>query len=219
MSSDPYAEAQAALARHAVPASVLPPVLQMIDCIREAADDVANDTGDDRYDDSNGRGHLRYRRARNRMIEALDDFEGVTVDTSNNALEIRVAGVAISFYSAPHGVDQPQLGGATETRRRVVDQMQLQLELDDKVDPPSRLVLIHECDEEGLMQAALGSLSSPSAWSWHVMLANRLADEPVIEAPEVQEIQSYEELEETELPESELLEDADAEDIDQDADQ
>ena len=71
----------------------------MVACIKAAADDVATDTADDRFDDSNGRGFLRYRRARNRMIEEFDGDGAVVAESANNALSVNTDGVAISFYS------------------------------------------------------------------------------------------------------------------------
>lgn len=148
--------------------------VRMTECLRAAGDDVADSTGEDLFDDATSRGLLLYRRGRNRVIAEFADNETVEVSTADNALHVLVDGCALSFYSAPNGIDQPSLDGASRTKRNVVDEMQLQLN-GMGVPKARRLVLMHEADEDGLLRAAVGVLRAGHEWVWRATMYDRIA--------------------------------------------
>ena len=192
------AEVAVALAERSVPSQVASVAMRMVDCIRIAAEEVALDTGADRFDDANSKGYLRYRRARNRMRREFEDDEAVVADDSKNSLTVRAAGVAIQFYSSPHGIDQPSVNGATATQRRLLEEMQLTLELGPGVGAPGHLVLIHQCDSDGLYRAAVGLMATGSVWAWNVGLFDRSA---AVDVPaEGAEVPSYDQQPESQIP-------------------
>jgi hypothetical protein len=195
--------------------TVIEIAIAMTECLRLAADDVADSTGEDLYDDATGRGQLLYRRAHNRIIEAFEDDERVVVSTAENALHVIVDDCALSFYSAPNGLEHPGLPLTSKTKRGVVDEMQTQLQ-GDGLEPPAlrRLVLMHQADEDGLLGAALGVLRAGRDWVWRATMYDRIA--PVENLPETSAEPSYEEQPEAELPEIEKRgEDAPEEGADQ----
>lgn len=193
----PSEHSLAALEQNGASPPVIDVAIRMTECLRAAGDDVANSTGEDLFDDSTSRGFLLYRRARNRMIAEFADDEHVEVHSSDNALHILVDECALSFYSAPDGIDQPSLGRTSRTKRNVVDEMQMQL---DGIGAPKarRLVLMHQADEEGLFGAAVGVLRAGHQWVWRAMIYDRLAPAADVESSDVQ--RGYEQQEEPALP-------------------
>ena len=161
------------LREHGLAEDVIDVACAMTSCILEAADDVAADTRDESFDDPTSRGGLLYRRAHNRTLVALAADDRATLDTTDNALHVRVGSTAISFYSARNGLDFPSVDGS-RTKRRVVDEMQLVLE---GVGAPvlRRVVLMHESDEDGLVRGALGVLQTSHSWAWRVTMFDRYA--------------------------------------------
>lgn len=182
--------------------AIIDVAIRMTDCLRLAGNDVADSTGEDLFDDATGRGQLLYRRARNRICDEFDDDDGVEVSTDDNALHVLVDGCALSFYSAPNGLDNPGLALTSKTKRGVVDEMQTQL-TGEGLDAPTlkRLVLMHQADEEGLVGAAVGVLRSGRNWVWSATMYNRIVPEEIL--PDTAAEPSYEEQPEAELPEIE----------------
>jgi hypothetical protein len=174
-------------------------ICRMTECIYLAADDVADSTGDDLYDDATGRGQLLYRRAHNRIIDEFKDDSEILVSTEDNALHVLVDGCALSFYSARNGLEQPALATTSRTKRGVVDEMQTQL-LGEGLEPPEarRLVLMHDANEDGLLQAAVGVLRAGQEWAWSATTYDRT--EPAKELPDTSREPSYEEQPEAKLP-------------------
>jgi hypothetical protein len=207
---EPPEQSRRALREHGVPDDVIAVACVMTQCIQQAADDMAADTRDEAFDDATSRGGLLYRRAHNRMLAGLKSDRRVALDTSDNALHVRVGGTAISFYSARGGLDFPSLVGS-RTKRGVVNEMQLVIAgLDDPV--LRRLVLMHESDEDGLGRAALGVLENSRTWAWRFPLFDRYAVEESTAADAGGA--AYDELPEPELPPMERRDDDRREDID-----
>lgn len=181
----------------------------MADCILAAGDDVAADTRAEAFDDATSRGQLLYRRAHNRTIGMFASNGRVRLDTHDNALSVRVADTALSFYSARNGLDFPSLSGS-RTKAHVVDEMQLVLDLDGT--PPTRMVLMHESDEDGTGRVAFGVMKDSTSWHWRVSLFDRYAGltNDVISG----EHAAYDELPEPELPPMETREDDAVGDVD-----
>lgn len=166
-------DALTSLRQHHVSDEQLHVSLAMVECLRDAGDDVAADTRDEAFDDATSRGGLLYRRARNRILGRFDEDVTVTCDTTDNALHVRVGATAISFYSARAGLDNPSINGS-RTKRRVVDESQMALDLEDQANI-RRLVILHETSPDGLVRAAVGVLESDTKWSWYVTLYDRFA--------------------------------------------
>lgn len=146
------------LRRRGIDSRVDPVVEFVVECLHEACALVAEDTGRDRHDDRTSKGFLRWRRARNLIIErvAEEGPEGARAIDIENALQILFGDYTISFYSARDGIGQPDLSGSA-TKRSVVDEMQLQIAgIDGK--GPTRLAILYEADELGLQGARWGYL-------------------------------------------------------------
>ena len=171
--------------------------IRMTECLRSAADDMADSTGEDLFDDATSRGQLLYRRGRNRVIAEFAGDDLVEVSTADNALHVLVDECALSFYSATNGIDQPSLDGTSRTKRSVVDEMQMQLE-GMGVPKARRLVLMHEADEDGLLRAAVGVLRAGHEWVWRATMYDRLV--PAGELATTGAERGYEEQEEPALP-------------------
>lgn len=176
---------------------VVDAAIRMTECLRVAGDDVANSTGEDLFDDATGRGQLLYRRGRNRVIAEFADDQHVEVSTADNALHVFVDECALSFYSAPNGIDQPTLDRTSHTKRSVVNEMQLQLE-GMGVPKARRLVLLHEADEDGLLRAAVGVLRAGHQWVWQATMYDRVA--PAGQVLSTGTERGYEEQDEPPLP-------------------
>jgi hypothetical protein len=189
-----------ALARNGVSPKVIDVVTRMTACLYAAADDVADTTGEDLFDDSNSRGFSLYRRGRNRIVQEFENDEGVRVSTAKNALHVYVDDCVISFYSARDGVDRPSLSGTSRTKRGVATEMQMQMEAEGMgpVGAPRRLVLMHHADEDGLVGANIGTLREGREWIWTAAMYDRFGAEDV--AQDVAEEPGYEERDEAELP-------------------
>jgi hypothetical protein len=230
---------EAALLERSVAEKVILGIKLIVTCLHEACETVADDTSIDRYDDSTSEGQLRWRRCRNRVCHALDDhlvagLEDVIADISDNALVVPVDGCLLSFYSARNGIDQPDLSGASKTKNRVVNEMQLQLQGLGPPEPPSRLVVVYDSDDHGLTHAAVGMLETSTQWHWCVTTYERhgltvgehrgeatspLAydEQPEVILPEIelsddlaaQELPAYDKQPDPEMPDMGMLEDAD----------
>lgn len=188
-------DATTALARHHVGAPQIEVAMAMLDCLREAADDVAEDTREEAFDDATSRGGLLYRRARNRILDRFHDVLDVVCDTTDNALHVRTGDTAISFYSARNGLDNPDVSGSV-TKQRVVDESQMAFDLDDQAKIP-RLVIMYEASPDGMVRAALGVLESATKWAWRVTIFDRFALGEAV-PPEVR-VDSYDERPEPEI--------------------
>lgn len=185
----------------------------VISCLDQVCDWVAQDTGSDRKDDATSRGGLRWRRARNFVVEVLEEGRvpellGVHADTTDNALQIPVDGTRISFYAARDGIDFPDLSGPSKTKKVVVSEMQLQFGGDgmDVDAPPPRLVLLYDADQHGLRSAAIGKLLSEREWAedWRFTAFER-AEEVRAEDATSSELPNYDEQPEPKLPPLEAL--------------
>lgn len=183
------------LHEHGVPSDVVDIACVMTSCILAAAEDVAADTRDESYDDATSRGGLLYRRAHNRVLADLKADERAVLDRTDNALHVRIGGVAVSFYAARNGLDFPNLDGSV-TKRNVVDEMQMVL----NVGEPElrRLVLMHESDDDGAVRVALGVMDGARSWAWRATMYDRYASEDATatEPPSA----AYDQLPEPELP-------------------
>lgn len=152
----------------------------IVECLHEACALVAEDTGRDRHDDRTSQGFLRWRRARNLIIErvAEEGPDGARAIDIENALQIHFGDYTISFYSARDGIGQPDLSGSA-TKRNVVDEMQLQIAgINGK--GPTRLAILYEADELGLQRCAVGVLASPHDWHWEVAAFKRDEEEGLV---------------------------------------
>jgi len=178
----------------------------IVTCLDQVCEWVAQDTGSDRRDDATSRGGLRWRRARNYVMEILDsgqvpELSGITADTTDNALQIPIDGTRLSFYAARNGIDHPDLSGGSKVKKVVVSEMQLSFEAVDSIAAPSRLVLMYDSDRNGLLSAAIGRLSSTREWAeeWRFKVfereeeAGRSNEAPV-------KLPSYDEQPEPKLP-------------------
>lgn len=188
--------ARESLLAHGVTDDLIGVAITMAEAIHAAADDVANDTRDEAFDDSTSRGGLLYRRARNRVLAQFAQNSLVTCDTTDNALHVRYGPTAVSFYSARNGLERPHLTGS-KTKERVVDESQLSLELTDTV-VLRRLVLMHESALDGLIRIGIGVLANSTTWNWNVGLYDRYADTSASKIDE--DRVAYDELPEAELP-------------------
>lgn len=177
--------------------AVIEVAIRMTECLRLAGDDVAESTDDDLFDDDTGRGQLLYRRGRNRIREEFKSDKEIEVSTEANALHVIVDECALSFYSARNGLEHPALVATSQTKRNVVDEMQMQIS-GIETPRPRRLVLMHERDEEGLIRAAIGTLISGRDWAWSATLYDRIARGENLPASTAEP--SYEEQPEAELP-------------------
>jgi hypothetical protein len=162
----PSPDAIDALHTHGLDDALIAVTTAMADDIQDAADDVAGDTRKAAFDDSTSRGQLLYRRARNRIIARYKDDIAISCDTSDNALHIRSGETAVSFYSAREGLEHPKITGS-RTKRRVVDESQMALDVGDRIEL-RRLVLLHEAGDDGLIRIGLGVLASSTEWSWKI---------------------------------------------------
>lgn len=191
----------------------------IITCLDEVCAGVADDCSEDiRHDDATSRGGLRWRRTRNYSKKVVDGrqiagLETAVADVSDNALQIRVGGCAVSFYAARNGIEEPDLSGPSKTKRRVVNEMQMQLDGLEAPAPPRRLVILYQADQDGLAGAAVGMMSSSTSWAWRFSVYHReglgraSSDSPPLEPP-----MSYEDEPEPELPPIEPLDEDAAED-------
>ena len=188
------------LAANGASALVIDAAIRMTECLRLAGDDVAESTDEEGlFDDATSRGQLLYRRAHNRVLAEFADDDAVEVSTEDNALHVLVDGCALSFYSAPSGLEHPSLAATSHTKRGVIDEMQTQLSGEGlKAPAPRRLVLLHEADEDGLLRAAIGVLRSRGSWAWSATMYDRIV--PAVDLPATTGEPSYEEQPEAELP-------------------
>ena len=201
-------DARRALQRQGLSKRALTAVELVITCLDRSCESVVQDTGEDRFDDETSRGQLRWRRTRNRVEAVLSDEDvpvlaEVRADVSDNALQVPVDGTRISFYSARNGVERPDLSGGKKTKTAMVRAMQLQLRLGD-VLTPSRLVVMYEADEDGLVAVEAGFMRSTTEYAWSVPVYVR--DEGLQTARAADQGPDHDELIEPALPD---LEDAD----------
>ncbi len=192
----PTPNALAALREHGLDEEMIEVAVAIAEEIEAAAEDVANDTRTDSFDDSTSRGQLLYRRARNRTIVRFKPNLEVSCDTTDNALHIRFRGIAFCFYSAREGLEHPSVQGSA-TKRRVVDESQLMLETCDEA-AVNRLVLMHESAPDGLVRLGIGVLANSTTWNWKIALYDRYAASDV--AANDQDRLAYDQLPEAELP-------------------
>ena len=168
-----------ALHDHSVASPVQLAVRLTMTSLHTACAGVADDCDMDlRHDDSTSEGQLRWRRCRNHVKKLLDKqmvagLEDAKADVTDNALVIRVADCAISFYSARNGIDRPDLGGSSKTKRAVVTEMQMQIEGIDTPEEPTRLVVLYEADGDGLGAAVVGMLANATEWAWRFSIYDR----------------------------------------------
>ncbi len=193
----PSPDAIEALRAHGLGNGLIDVTTAMARDIQDAADDVAGDTRAAAFDDSTSRGQLLHRRARNRIIARYQDDTAIGCDTTDNALHIRSSETAVSFYSAREGLEHPKITGS-RTKRRVVDESQLALEIGDRIEL-RRLVLLHEASDDGLIRIGVGVLASSTEWSWNICLYDRYGTDQSTESDE-QRV-PYDQLPEPELPE------------------
>lgn len=197
-----------ALHRHGVSDPTIDVAMLMVEDLSAAGDDVVRDTGSESFDDATSKGQLHYWRARNRMASRFQGSPTITCDETDNAFQIHVDGVKISFYSARNGIDQPNVTGSP-TKQRVVDEFQMMLALDDQPQL-TRLVLLHERGNDGVTRAALGALSSSNKWQWRVTLYDRFTMDESADTSD--RGPAYDELPEAELPPMDPREDVDEQD-------
>jgi hypothetical protein len=147
----------------------------VVACLHEACALVSEDTGDDRHDDRISKGFLRWRRPRNLIIERIAEEgpRGARAIDVENALQLLFENYRLSFYSAPNGVEHPDLSGASKTKRGLVDEMQLVLDGTDNGSTSMPLALLYEADYLGLRSAAVGVLESTHDWHWRVTAFRR----------------------------------------------
>lgn len=208
-----------ALREQSVPPLAQRAVQLVITCLEEACAGVADDCDTDlRHDDSTSEGQLRWRRCRNYAKKLLDAkaVEGLgdaVADVSDNALKIRIEGVAVSFYSSRNGIDHPDLGGSSKTKKAIVTEMQLQLDGVGVADPPNNLVVLYEADRDGLAAAAVGMLRTETEWAWRFAAFSREGHAVAGElgSPAWSTEPTYEEEPEAEIPPLEILGDEDHE--------
>jgi hypothetical protein len=201
-----------ALRDHSVTPSVELGIQLVVSCLETACAGVADDCDAElRHDDSTSEGQLRWRRCRNHVKKLLDDgaipgLEDAVADVTDNALIVRVGGCAISFYSARNGIDRPDLGGSSKTKRAVVTEMQTQINGLEAPEEPTRLVVFYEADGDGLGAAVVGMLGSPREWAWRFSAYDRDGfgrvemDEPIVPSGP-----SYDSEPEPELPPIQVL--------------
>lgn len=195
---EPSEVSLAMLARQGISTPIVEAAIRLVGCIQAACDDVAETTGDDLYDDSTSCGQLRFRRSRNRAIEEFSDDGEVVTNTEKNTLDLLIDGSKIKFYSAPHGIDAPNLGGG-QMKKSVVSEMQTQIEYDDvEVEAARRLVLLYEGDDRGLRGAALGVMRNEHEWQWRAMMFERSRAAASVDDTAV--TPAYDEQTEPELP-------------------
>jgi hypothetical protein len=163
-----------ALRRRGIPPDVDRVVAFIAECLHDACALVAEDTGMDRFDDKTSKGFLRWRRARNIIIErvAEDGPDGARALDIENALQVHIGDYSLSFYSARDGIAHPDLSGSSKAKQALVDEMQLQLAIPDN-GGPTRLAVLYEADGLGLKTVALGVLSSAQEWHWQVTAYRR----------------------------------------------
>lgn len=200
-----------ALHARSVSARTIVAIRLVITCLEEVCEWVSQDTGSDRLDDATSRGGLRWRRARNYVVQLLEagdvpELRGIQADTTDNALQIPIDGTRISFYAARHGIDSPDLSGKSKVKKTVVSEMQLEIDGLDAPAAPSRLVLLYEADQDGLLSAAIGKLSSEKEWAedWRFSVFERALGAPLTQIPP-SDVPSYDEQPEPELPPLEVL--------------
>jgi hypothetical protein len=193
----PSSDAVEALRAHGLDDNLIEVATAMASDIEDAADDVAGDTRSAAFDDSTSRGQLLHRRARNRIIARYKDNVSISCDTTDNALHIRSGQVALSFYSAREGLEHPKVSGS-RTKRRVVDESQMTLNVGDRVEL-RRLVLLHEASDDGLVRVGVGVLASSTEWSWNICLYDRYATDAGAESKDQRA--AYDQLPEPDLPE------------------
>jgi hypothetical protein len=192
----PSPDAIDALRTHGLDDVLIAVTTAMAEDIQDAADDVAGDTRETAFDDSTSRGQLLHRRARNRIIARYTDDTAISCDTTDNALHIRSGKTAVSFYSAREGLEHPKITGS-RTKRRVVDESQMALDIGDRIEL-RRLVLLHEAADDGLIRIGVGVLASSTEWSWNICLYDRYATDQSTETDELRV--PYDQLPEPELP-------------------
>jgi hypothetical protein len=126
---------------------------------------------------------------------------------SDNALKIRISDVAVSFYSSRNGIDHPDLGGSSKTKKAIVTEMQLQLDGVGVADAPHNLVVLYEADRDGLAAAAVGMLRTETEWAWRFAAFTRegLGVAGELGSPAWSTEPSYDEEPEAELPPLEIL--------------
>lgn len=163
-----------ALRRRGIPPDVDQAVAFIVECLHDACALVAEDTGMDRFDDKTSKGFLRWRRARNIIIErvAEDGPDGARALDVENALQVHTGDFALSFYSARDGISHPDLSGSSKAKQALVDEMQLQLAIPDN-GGLTRLAVLYEADGIGLRMVGLGVLSSAQEWHWQVTAYRR----------------------------------------------
>lgn len=161
------------LKKHGVTDPVIEVTLGMTEEILAAGDDVVRDTDDDAFDDQTSKGQLHYRRSRNRIDSRYAKDPSVSCDTTDNAFQVHVDGVKVSFYSAREGLEHPKVEGSP-SKKRVVDEFQMMLDVDDAPEV-KRLVLMHVRGDDGVVQVALGALESSTKWAWFGTLYDRFA--------------------------------------------
>lgn len=191
-------------------------------CLEEVCAGVADDCDATvRHDDSTSEGQLRWRRCRNlvkKIVDAgsVEGLEDAVADVSDNALQIRVSGSAVSFYSSRNGTEHPDLGGS-KTKKAIVSEMQMQLDGVGAPDQPARLVVLYEADRDGLAAAAVGTLKTPTDWAWRFNAYTRsglgVFDMDVLTSGARA---AYESEPEPELPPLEVVEDQEAQLTDED---
>jgi hypothetical protein len=201
-----------ALRDRSVTPSVELGVQLVISCLEVACAGVADDCDAEiRHDDSTSEGQLRWRRCRNYVKKLLDEhlipgLEDAVADVTDNALVVRVGGCAVSFYSARNGIDHPDLGGSSKTKRAVVTEMQTQICGLEAPEEPTRLVVLYEADEDGLGAAVVGMLGNPREWAWRFSAYDRDGFGGVeTDEPAVPSAPSYDSEPEPELPPIEVL--------------
>jgi hypothetical protein len=185
----------------------------VITCLQEVCAGVADDCDADlRHDDSTSEGQLRWRRCRNYAKKLLDTkavegLEDAVADVSDNALKIRIDDVAVSFYSSRNGIDHPDLGGSSKTKKAIVTEMQLQLDGVGVADTPNNLVVLYEADRDGLAAAAVGMLRTETEWAWRFAAFSRagLAMAGELGCTAWSTEPTYEDEPEAELPPLEIL--------------
>ncbi len=166
--------------------SVAPPtelaVRLVVTCLKDACAGVADDCDSElRHDDSTSEGQLRWRRCRNHVKAILDGLqvaglEDVVADVTDNALVVRAADCAVSFYSARNGIDRPDLAGTSKTKQAVVTEMQTQIAGLEPPAEPGRLVVLYEADGDGLVASVVGMLANAREWAWRFSCYVRDAD-------------------------------------------
>ena len=172
-----------------------------------ACDDSAEDTADDRFDDGQSIGALRYVRTRNRLkdLQEKGRLGKASVDKSSGAV-LSPYGSTFSFWSAAGDTEHPTLQLNSHSKQRAV--MDGQLYIDglapaaeaDAPEPPRQLAILYDADKDGLREARVGVLVAATAWGSEILAFDRDGNVADFGSSTEDDVVSYHEQQEAELP-------------------